>query len=81
MTTSLTQKAKNFDSIMCAHHAIVLSLYLCQISAFHRITEYAELEGTHKDHQVQLLALHRIITPCALRVLSKCFLNFVRLVL
>lgn len=25
----------------------------------HRVTEYAELEGTHKDHQIQLLALHR----------------------
>ncbi|XP_071286266.1 ETS domain-containing protein Elk-1-like [Agelaius tricolor] len=24
-----------------------------------RITEWAELEGTHQDHQVQLLALHR----------------------
>ncbi|KAJ7404746.1 hypothetical protein BTVI_71017 [Pitangus sulphuratus] len=38
----------------------------------HRITEYAELEGNHKDHGVQLLALHRTIpkshTAC-LRVL------------
>uniref|UniRef100_A0A8C3NK42 Uncharacterized protein n=1 Tax=Geospiza parvula TaxID=87175 RepID=A0A8C3NK42_GEOPR len=26
---------------------------------FHRITEKTELEGTHKDHQVPPLALHR----------------------
>lgn len=25
----------------------------------HRITQYPELEETHKDHQVRLLALHR----------------------
>ena len=39
----------------------------------HRIIEYAELEGTFKDHQIQLLALHRTIpkshTMC-LRALS-----------
>ena len=28
-------------------------------SLIDRIVEYFELEGTHKDHQVQLLALHR----------------------
>ncbi|XP_027565412.1 uncharacterized protein LOC113981912 [Neopelma chrysocephalum] len=34
----------------------------------HGSTEYSELGGTHKDHRVQLLALHSIsprITPCA----------------
>lgn len=39
----------------------------------HTITEYPELEGTCKDQQVQLLALHRAsprVTTCALRALS-----------
>lgn len=27
--------------------------------AIHRIREYSEWTGTHKDHQVHLLALHR----------------------
>ncbi|KAJ7406645.1 hypothetical protein WISP_132373 [Willisornis vidua] len=47
-----------------------------------RIPEYADLEGTQKDHRVQCLALHRIIpkthTMC-LRVSFKCFLNSVKL--
>lgn len=33
----------------------------------HGVIEYSELEGSRKDHQVQLLALHRItpkVTPC-----------------
>lgn len=27
--------------------------------SFHRITEQPQLEGTHKDHRVQLLSPHR----------------------
>lgn len=27
----------------------------------HKILEYPELEGTHQDHQIQLLALHKTI--------------------
>jgi len=41
--------------------------------------EYPELEGIHKDPQVQLLAPHIQVHPknqtICLRVLSKCFLN------
>ena len=29
------------------------------VTSSHRITEYPEMKGTHKDHQVQLLAPHR----------------------
>ena len=42
-----------------------------------RITEYPELGGTHKDHQLQLLIPHKITqnqTLC-LTALSKCSLN------
>lgn len=40
--------------------------YFC----FHGITEYPELSGTHRDHWVQLLALHRTptIPPCAISI-------------
>lgn len=34
MTTSLKWRAENADSIICAHHLTVMSLYLCQTSAF-----------------------------------------------
>uniref|UniRef100_A0A493TGN0 Glutamate receptor interacting protein 1 n=1 Tax=Anas platyrhynchos platyrhynchos TaxID=8840 RepID=A0A493TGN0_ANAPP len=43
----------------------------------HRITGYPELEGTHKDHQVQLLAPHRStknsdhMTKCTVQTLLK----------
>ena len=37
-------------------------------------SEYPELEGTLKDHQVQLLAPHKSQTIC-LRALSRCFLH------
>ncbi|RLV83760.1 hypothetical protein DV515_00016337 [Chloebia gouldiae] len=40
----------------------------------YRITEYAHLEGTHKDHQVQLLALHRTI-PKSHTPLGSCLLQ------
>lgn len=33
-STSLKRKAKNSDSIICAHRLTALSLYLCQTSAF-----------------------------------------------
>ncbi|KAJ7402023.1 hypothetical protein BTVI_90208 [Pitangus sulphuratus] len=36
--------------------------------SFHRITEHSELEGTHKDHRVQLLALHRTIPKSNTRI-------------
>ena len=39
-----------------------LHLWKCEARAFlysRRVIEYPELEGTHKDHRVQLLALHR----------------------
>lgn len=48
----------------------------------HPSTESAQLEGTHKEHQVQLLGLHSTIakshTTCP-KVLSICCMNFVRL--
>lgn len=30
-----------------------------KLEDYHRITEYADLEGTHKDYGAQLLGLHR----------------------
>lgn len=33
--------------------------------ASHTETEYHELEEIHKDHWIQLLALHRAVPPCA----------------
>lgn len=43
----------------------------------HRITEHPKLEGTHKDHRVQLLASYRItqIQTQHLKKLSKCSLS------
>ena len=43
---------------------------------FHRIIEYPDLEGNHKDHLDQLLSPHRIIQSQTtfLAVVSKCFL-------
>lgn len=32
---------------------------LGKLEDYHRITEYADLEGTHKDYGAQLLGLHR----------------------
>lgn len=40
------------------------------------------MEGAHKDHRVQTLGSqkdHPKMRPCVLRVLSKYFLNYVRL--
>lgn len=52
-----------------------------EINLNHRITESVELEDTHKDYQVQILALQR--TPPeshqVLRVLFKHFLSSVRI--
>lgn len=39
-------------------------------------SEYPGLEGTRKDHRIQLLISHRTTQKSdCLRVLSKCFLN------
>ena len=55
---------------------LCIKLYTEECETY-RIIEYSKLEGTHKDHQVQLLALHSTSqsqTIC-LQVSSTCFLN------
>lgn len=41
-------------------NAIQNDLHLHVSECIYRLTDYAESEGTHKDHGVQLLALHRM---------------------
>jgi len=45
--------------LWCCVTAAVTHTGVAQLAWHHKITEYPELEGTHKDHQVQPLAPHR----------------------
>lgn len=42
---------------------------------FLRIIEHPRLEGTHKNHRIQLLAAHRSTQTLCLSMLSEIFLN------
>lgn len=42
---------------------------------FLRIIEHPRLEGTHKNHRIQLLAAHRSTQTLCLSILSEIFLN------
>lgn len=57
---------------MCGNTIVKISclvtIYLFLTTHIHRVTEYSEWGGTHKDYQVQFLAVQRTIpkvTFCA----------------
>lgn len=56
----------------CTRHEMLLSVScsvaVTFIESYNRLIKYTELKGAHKDHWVQLLALHRSTTriiPCS----------------
>jgi len=57
---SITSKIPSAEPFLLTPYAFAAKLtgVFCFLGEADRIMEYLELEGTHKDYQVQLLATH-----------------------